>query len=201
MSYVRRLSSLRLVCGHVWEAYQWLAEHPVTLQSRLSLVEGHSHVTQGREEEWTGVEAGTPLSLRSWGELFPQDQTSSESWEDQGALNLIWRDGLAEIEERREESEKGREVYCFCAGNSKACHVFIFLLPLFPATNFSRLPTPQLEDMIAFPCWVPMLRFSTGQVSPVCVTSIQASNETEKPDPCTVTRLSFIIVILIIIYD
>lgn len=59
------LSSPGLVCGHVLEAYQWLPEHPVTLQSRLSLVEGHSHVAQGREEEWTGVEACRPLSFCS----------------------------------------------------------------------------------------------------------------------------------------
>lgn len=62
---VHHLSSPGLVCGHVLEAYQWLPEHPVTLQSRFSLVEGHSHVAQGREEEWTGVEAGRPLSLDS----------------------------------------------------------------------------------------------------------------------------------------
>lgn len=72
-SQVRRpsLSCPRLVCGHVFEAYQWLPEHPVTLQSRASVVEGHSHVAQGREEERTGEEAGRPLSLCSRGELFP----------------------------------------------------------------------------------------------------------------------------------
>lgn len=31
-------------------------QHPVTLQSRFSVVEGHSHVAQGREEEWSRVE-------------------------------------------------------------------------------------------------------------------------------------------------
>ncbi len=64
-SDIHRLSSPRLVCGHVLEAYRWLPEHPVTLQSTFSLVEGHSHVAQGREEEWTGVEAGRPLSFCS----------------------------------------------------------------------------------------------------------------------------------------
>lgn len=44
--------------GRVGEAYQWLPEHPVTLQSRWSPAEGHSHVARGREEEWTWVEEG-----------------------------------------------------------------------------------------------------------------------------------------------
>lgn len=88
-SSINHLSSSRVVNGPILEAYRWLPQHPVTLQSAFSADEGHSHVAQGQEEEWTGVEAGWPLSLCSRGGLFPGDQTSSEWWEGRQAFNVI----------------------------------------------------------------------------------------------------------------
>lgn len=102
------------------------------------------------------------VSFCSWGELFPQDQTSSELWEGQGALNMIWRDGKVETGEdaggNRGVRESQRSVlFLHCPILRHVMFSYLFpLLPSFPLSlppNFSRLPTLQLEDMIVFPCW------------------------------------------------
>lgn len=100
------------------------------------------------------VEAGRPLSFCSGGELFSQDQTSSETWEGQRAQNMIRRG--VKMQAGTGELGKARGVYCFRIANSKACYVFISLssatfLPRFPPSppKLLTLTALQLEDMIA----------------------------------------------------
>lgn len=91
---VHHLSSPGLVCGHVFEAYQWLPEHPVTLQSRPGPVEGHSHVARGsrRGMDRGGGEAGHCLSALE-GELFSaRSNVRRVVGGTGGAFNMIWRD-------------------------------------------------------------------------------------------------------------
>lgn len=64
-SSINYFSSSQMVLDHVLKAYWLLPQHKVTLQSAFSTDEGHSHVAQGQEEEWTGIEARWPLSLCS----------------------------------------------------------------------------------------------------------------------------------------
>lgn len=119
------------------KAYRWLPQHPVTLQRTFSADEGHSHVAQGQEEEWTGVEAGWPLSLCSWGELFPWDQTSSEWWEKLWAFNPIWSN------RRLEKKCEGCICLCFChAPYPQTSNIFPYLMILFPCWEslYDRFP-------------------------------------------------------------
>lgn len=158
------LSSFRLACGHTLETYQWLSEHPVTLQSRFSLIEGHSHVAHRRQEEWTGVEAGRPLSLSYCLSAFEVScslkikhaASHGRDWEP-----LKWNKEIVRWRGCRRDQgslRKPEEHIVFELPILR--HVmFSYLFPLPPffphlsPPNFTRLPALQLEDMIAFPCW------------------------------------------------
>lgn len=147
-SSINHFSSSWVVTDHVLKAYWWLPQHPVTHLAQMRGTPMLRRVKKRNGPGWKhaghclfALKVNCYLKIKHW-EIDGRD-CDTLTWSEAAEV-------LSQTKCRRElgSQRKAGGVYCFCAANSKAHHVFMSLLP----KKFSHHPTIQLEDMIPFPC-------------------------------------------------